>query len=50
MAYRFVSFPITFNDFRGHSFVAELVKYNSRNSYTTFSTVLTDTVRRTVPR
>jgi len=50
MAYLFVSFPMTLDDLEGHSCDAGLVKCNSTNICATFSTVLTDTVRRAVPR
>ena len=46
MAYLFVSFPMTLDDLEGHSPNAGLIKCYS----TTFSTVLTDTARRAVPR
>jgi len=50
MAYLFVPFPMTFDDLEGHSPNAELIKSNSTNICATFSTVLTDTARRAVPR
>jgi len=50
MAYLFMPFPITLDDLEGHSPNAGLIKCNSRNICATFSTVLTDTARRSVPR
>jgi len=47
MAYLFVPFPMTLDDLEGHSRNARLIKCNST---TIFSTVLTDTSRRAVPR
>ena len=48
MAYRFVPFPMTLDDLEGHS--PGLIKCNSTNICATFSTVLTGTARRAVPR
>jgi len=45
MSYRFVLFPVTSDDLAGHSPVAGLI-----NICATYSTVLTDTARRAVPR
>jgi len=50
MAYQFVLFPITLDDPEGHSPNAGLIKCNSTNISATFSTVLTDTACRAVPR
>jgi len=50
MAYLFVPFPMTLDELEGHSPNAELMKCNSTNICATFSTVLTDTVRRAVPQ
>jgi len=50
MAYLFVLFSVTLDDLEGHLPVARLIKCNSTNICVTFSTVLTDTVHRTVPR
>ena len=50
MAYLFVPFPMTLDDLEGHSPNAGLIKCNSTNICATFSTVLTDTSRRAVPR
>ena len=50
MANRFLPFLVTLDDIEGHSLVAGLIKCNSTNICATFSTVLTDTVRRAVPR
>jgi len=50
MSYRFVPFPMTWDDLAGHSPVAGLVTCISTNIYATFCTVLTDTARRAVPR
>jgi len=50
MAYRFVPFPMTFDDPEGHSPVAGLIKSNLTNSCATFRTVSTDMARRAVPR
>jgi len=47
MAYLLVPFPMTLDDLEGHSRNARLIKCNSK---TIFSTVLTDTSRRAVPR
>ena len=46
----FVSFPMTLENLEGHSPNAGLIKCNSTNIRATFSTVLTDTARRAVPR
>ena len=50
MAYLFVSFPMTLDDLEGHSRDAGFIKCNSTNICATFSTVLTDTACRSVPR
>jgi len=50
MAYLFMPFPMTLDDLEGHSPNAGLIKCNSMNICATFSTVLTDTPRREVPR
>ena len=50
MTYLFVPFPMTLDNLEGHSPNAGLIKCNSTNIYATFSTVLTVTVRRAVPR
>ena len=50
MAYLFVPFPMTLDDLEGHSPNAGLIKCNSTNICATFSTVLTVTARRAVPR
>jgi len=50
MANRFLPFPVTLDDIEGLSLVAGLIKCNSTNICATFSTVLTDTARRAVPR
>jgi len=50
MAYLFVPFPMTVDDLEGHSPNAGLIKCNSTNVCATFSTVLTITARRAVPR
>jgi len=50
MTYLFVPFPMTLDNLEGHSPNAGLIKCNSVNIYATFSTVLTVTVRRAVPR
>ena len=50
MAYLFVPFPMTLDDLESHSPNAGLIKCNSTNICATFSTVLTDTARRAVPR
>jgi len=50
IAYLFVPFPMTFENLEGHSPNAWLTKCNSTNVCATFSTVLTDTARRAVPR
>ena len=50
MPYQFVLFPMTLDDLGGHSRNAGLIKCNSTNICATFSTVLTDTARRAVPR
>jgi len=50
MAYLFVPFPVTLDDLEGHSPDAGLVKCNLMNICVTFSTVLTDTAHRAVPR
>jgi len=39
MAYRFVPFPMTLNDFEGHSPVAGLIKCNLTNICATFRAV-----------
>ena len=49
-AYLFVPFPMTLENLEGHSPNAGLIKCNSTNICATFSTVLTDTARRAVPR
>jgi len=41
---------MTLDDLEGHLRNAELIKCDSTNICTTFSTVLTDTARRAVPR
>ena len=48
MAYRFVPFPMTLDDFRGHLPVAGLIISNSTNICTTFRAVSTDTACRAV--
>ena len=50
MAYRFVPFPITLNDFEGHSLIARLFKCKSTSIYATFRTDSTDTARHADPR
>jgi len=50
MAYLFVPFPVTFDDPEGHSPSAGLIKCNLTKICATFSTVLTVTARRVVPR
>jgi len=50
MAYQVVPFPMTLDDLEGHSLNAGLIKCTSTNICATFSTVLTETVRRAVPR
>jgi len=50
VAYLFMLFPMTLDDLEGHSPNAGFIKCNSTNIYATFSTVLTDTARRAVPR
>ena len=50
MAYLFVPFPMTLDELEGHSPNAGLIKCNSTNICATFSTILTDTARRAVPR
>jgi len=50
MAYRFVRFPITLNDFEGHSLIARLFKCKSTSIYATFRTDSTDTARHADPR
>ena len=50
MAYLFVPFPMTLDDLEGHSPNAGLIKCNSTNICATFSTVLTVTACRAVPR
>jgi len=50
MAYQVVPFPMTLDDLEGHSLNAGLIKCSSTNICATFSTVLTETVRRAVPR
>jgi len=50
MVYQFVPFPMTLDDLEGHSPNAGLIKFNSTNICATFSTVLTVTARRAVPR
>jgi len=50
MAYLFVPFPMTLDDFEGHSLNAGLIEFNPTNTCATFITVLTDTARRAVPR
>jgi len=50
MAYLFVPFLVTLDDIEGHSPNAGLIKCNSTNICATFSTVLTVTARRAVPR
>jgi len=50
MAYLFVPFSMTLENLKGHSPNAGLIKCTSTNICTTFSTVLTDTARRAVPR
>jgi len=50
MAYLFVLFPMTLDDIEGHSRDAGLIKGNSTSVSATFSTVVTDTARRAVPR
>ena len=50
IAYLFVPFPMTLENLEGHSPNAGLIKCNSTNICATFSTVLTDTARRAVPR
>jgi len=50
VAYLFMLFPMTLDDLKGHSPNAGLIKCNSSNICATFSTVLTDTARRAVPR
>jgi len=42
MAYLFVPFPVTWNDLKGHSPVAEFFKRNLTNIFATFRTVSTD--------
>ena len=49
-AYIFVPFPITLDDLEGYSRNAGLIKCNSTKIFATFSTVITDTARRAVPR
>ena len=49
-AYLFVPFPMTLENLEGHSPNAGLIKCNSTNICATFSIVLTDKARRTVPR
>jgi len=41
-AYQFVSFPMTLNDLKGHSPIAQLFKCNSSSICATFHTVSTD--------
>ena len=50
IAYLFMLFPMTLDDLEGHSPNAGLITCNSTNIFATFSTVLTDTARRAVPR
>jgi len=50
IAYLFLPFPMTLEDLEGHSPNAGLMKCNSTNICAKFSTVLTDTARRAVPR
>ena len=50
LAYQFMPFSMTLDDREGHSPNAGLIKCNSMNICATFSTVLTDTARRAVPR
>ena len=50
MAYLVVPFPMTLDYFEGHLSNAGLMKCNSTNICATFSTVLTDTTHRAVPR
>ena len=50
MAYLFVLYPMNLDDLQGHSLNAGLIKCNSTNIFATFSTVLTVTARRAVPR
>ena len=50
MAYLFVLLSMTLNDLESHSPNAELIKCNSTNICVIFSTVLTVTARRAVPR
>jgi len=47
---RFVQFPVTLNNFEGHSPVAGLFECTSTNIYATFHTISTDTTRRSFPR
>ena len=50
IGYRFVPFPMTFNDPEGHSPAAGVIECNSTNICATFRTVSTDTARRAVRR
>jgi len=50
MAYLFMPFPMTFDDLEGHSPNAGLIECNLTNNCATFSTVLTVTKCRVVPR
>ena len=50
MAYLFVPFPMTLDDFEAHLPNAGLIKCNSTNICATFNTVLTGTSRRAVPQ
>ena len=50
IAYRFVPFPMTLDNFEGHSPVVGLIKCNLPNISATFCTVSTDTARRAVPQ
>jgi len=50
MAYLLIPFPMTLDDLAGHLPNAGLIKCNSTNICATFSTILTDTARRAVPR
>jgi len=50
MAYLFMPFPMTLDDLEGHSPNTGLIKCNLTKICVTFSTGLTDTARRAVPR